>query len=180
MSITLPECLILSLYFGGNVATLYLGRANLATTAARLATINATPLFLGGRTNPLADFAGVPLSTYYIFHHFIGRIVIAEGLLHSALALQRSRPDQATTSGYIVRRTLQSFETRANIRRLLADSYLFSVRRFGFCVAFSTGALVRFTLFLRSLCWPEPLGISSASPLPKLRSLSSSLVPCGR
>ncbi|KAH8754297.1 hypothetical protein F5883DRAFT_688216 [Diaporthe sp. PMI_573] len=102
MSITLPEFLILSLYFGGNVAALYVGRANLATTAAMLATINATPLFLGGRTNPLADFSGIPLSTYYVFHHFIGRIVIVEGLLHSALALRPSRLDQTTISGYVV------------------------------------------------------------------------------
>ncbi|KAK4113067.1 hypothetical protein N656DRAFT_797609 [Canariomyces notabilis] len=66
-----------------------------------LAVINAVPLFLGGRTNPLADFVGIPLSTYYIFHHFIGRVVFAEGVLHAALALRRSRYDQVSTSGYI-------------------------------------------------------------------------------
>ncbi|KAI8626617.1 hypothetical protein F5Y19DRAFT_488216 [Xylariaceae sp. FL1651] len=66
-----------------------------------LAVVNATPLFLGGRTNPFADFIGIPLSTYYIFHHFIGRVVIIEGSIHAVLAFRRSRLDQTTTSGYI-------------------------------------------------------------------------------
>jgi hypothetical protein len=102
MIITLPEFLLLVLYFGANVFALFLGRVKLASTAAMLAIINATPLFLDGRTIRLADFAGIQLSTYYVFHHFIGRIAIAEGLLHSGLVLHRSRLDQTTASGYIV------------------------------------------------------------------------------
>lgn len=103
MSITFLESLVILLYLGGNIAALYFGRDNLAATAGMLATINATPLFVGGRTNPLANFSGVPLSTYYVFHHFIGRVVVVEGLLHSALLLRRSQRDQVTVSGYIVR-----------------------------------------------------------------------------
>ncbi|KAI3333821.1 hypothetical protein F4824DRAFT_512983, partial [Ustulina deusta] len=102
MSITRLESIILALYFGANVAILILGRTNIGSLAAMLAAINATPLFLGGRTNPLADFIGIPLSTYYVFHHFIGRVVITEGIIHAALAFRQSRLDQTTTSGYIV------------------------------------------------------------------------------
>lgn len=104
MSITRLESMILALYFGANGAILILGRANIGSVAAMLAVINATPLFLGGHTNPLADFIGIPLSTYYVFHHFIGRVVITEGIIHAALAFRRSRLDQTTTSGYIVSR----------------------------------------------------------------------------
>lgn len=147
MSITLPEFLVLSLYLGGNVAALYLGRANLAATAGMLATINITPLFLGGRTNPLADLFGVPLSMYYVFHHFIGRIAIAEGLLHSGLALRRSRLDQTATSGYVVCCPLTLFKASADRKRLPADFYLFSARHFGLYVGIFTEALRRSTLF---------------------------------
>ena len=122
MSITLPEFLILSMYLGGNMATLFLGREKLATTSAMLATINATALFVGGRTNPLADFFGVPLSTYYVFHHFIGRVVIAEALLHSALALRGAQAGQSTTSGCIVGPSLPSVAvTNGGGNRPLAD-----------------------------------------------------------
>lgn len=102
MSITRLESLILALYFAANGAILFFGKVNIGSTTAMLAVINAIPLFLGGRTNPVADFAGIPLSTYYISHHFIGRVVIAEAILHGALALKRSKPDQITISGYTV------------------------------------------------------------------------------
>ena len=104
MSVTRLECVVLAFYFGANCAILILGRVNIGTTAAMLAIINAILLFLGGPTSPVADFIGIPLSTYYIFHHFIGRVVVIEGVIHAALAFRRSRADQITTSGYIVSR----------------------------------------------------------------------------
>ncbi|KAI1464282.1 uncharacterized protein F4812DRAFT_467945 [Daldinia caldariorum] len=103
MSITRLESIILVLYFGCNCTMLILGRANIRYVAAMLAITNATPLFLGDRTNPLVDLIGIPLSTYYVFHHFIGRVVIIEAMIHAALVFRRSRLDQTTTSGYITR-----------------------------------------------------------------------------
>lgn len=104
MSITRLEGVILVLYFGANVTVLVFERANIAAVSAMLCIINATLLFLGARTNPVADLIGVPLSTYYTFHHFIGRVVVIEGIIHAALAFRRSRPDQTTISGYSVSR----------------------------------------------------------------------------
>ncbi len=107
MSVTALEFVVLCLYAGGNVAILVLSRADRAGTAAMLAAINATPLFLGGRTNPLADSAGVPLSTYHVFHHFVGRLVIIEALVHSLLALQQApAPARTTIPASIVRKRL--------------------------------------------------------------------------
>lgn len=90
MSITRLEFVILALCLGANVAVLVLERVNIGSVAAMLAIINAAPLFLGNHTNPFADFVGIPLSTYTIFHHFIGRVVVIEGSIHAILALRRS------------------------------------------------------------------------------------------
>ena len=120
MSVTRLECVALALYFGANSAILILRKANLGPTAAMLAVINAVMLFLGGRTSPLADFIGIPLSTYYVFHHLIGRVVVIEGVIHAGLAFRRSRPDQTTTSGYIVSRS-PLFGGATNRQRHLED-----------------------------------------------------------
>lgn len=126
MSITRLECVMLALYFAANGSILILERANIGPMAAMLAVINAAPLFLGGRTNPLADFIGVPLSTYYIFHHFIGRVVVIEGMIHATLAFRRSRLDQTTTSGYIVSRPPAFFfKTKTDKTRLSGASLSF-------------------------------------------------------
>ncbi len=122
MSVTRLECIVLALYFGANCAILILRRANIGPMAAKLAVINAILLFLGGRTSPLADFIGIPLSTYYVFHHFIGRVVVIEGVIHAGLAFRHSRPDQTTTSGYIVSRS-SLLEDATNKQRPLADYF---------------------------------------------------------
>ncbi|KAK0627164.1 hypothetical protein B0T14DRAFT_129392 [Immersiella caudata] len=137
MSITRLEFVILALYFGANVTFLFLRRVNLGSSAATLAVINATPLFLGGHTNPFADLAGVPLSTYHIFHHFIGRVVIVEGVLHAVLALKRSRLDRLTTSGYIA---------SGGLALILITSFWFMRRYF-----FRTFAKVHLALALTTL-----------------------------
>jgi hypothetical protein len=160
MSITRLECLILALYSGANVTVLVFERANIAAVAAMLSIINATLLFLGARTNPFADFIGVPLSTYYIFHHFIGRVVVVEGIIHAALAFRRSRPDQTTISGYSVSR-LRSLQGEADNRRLpgcLLPCYL------PLCTAYVgtwSELLERFTSFSRSPCLVLLSGTSS-------------------
>ena len=105
-------CLIV----GGNVAALSISvhdRPELDKRAATVAAINATLLFLGGRTNPWANFLGISLSRYYFFHGWIGRVVILKGLIHSVLSTIRSQSFSRTplvknveASGYLVR-TLQ-------------------------------------------------------------------------
>lgn len=105
MSVTRLELLTFVLYLVSNVVPLCLslrGVEDLQRRAAVLAVINLTPLFLGGRTNPLADASGVSLPTYYLYHHWIGRVAIVEGLTHSIFMLTRSRADHITVSGYVV------------------------------------------------------------------------------
>ncbi|KAI3326510.1 hypothetical protein HD806DRAFT_520363 [Xylariaceae sp. AK1471] len=108
MSITRLELLVFIIYLASNTVLLTLwnrGVEDVQRRTALLAIINTTLLFLGGRTNPLANFLRVPLSTYYLSHHWVGRVAILEGLIHSAFMLTRARHDQTTyisLSGYIV------------------------------------------------------------------------------
>lgn len=88
MSITWLEFVIFVLYFKTNNTFLFLRRVNVGSTAATLAVINVILLFLGSYTNPFVDFIGIPLSTYHIFHYFIGRVIIVEGVLHIVLAFK--------------------------------------------------------------------------------------------
>lgn len=93
MSMTWFECAILLVVLGGNLFALFYAvpeaPVSFGRRAAVVATINMVPLFLGGRTNLVVDFLRIPLSTYYIFHHWIGRIAIIQCMLHSAIVLNR-------------------------------------------------------------------------------------------
>ncbi|KAE9373852.1 hypothetical protein N431DRAFT_466106 [Stipitochalara longipes BDJ] len=85
-SITLLEALIFSIYLIVNSVLMSWGvlhsLAAFTSRARALALINMIPLFLGGRTNFLADSLGIPLHTYYLAHHWIGRVVVLQSLLH--------------------------------------------------------------------------------------------------
>ena len=95
MGVTRLEFGVIVLVIAANAFALLfdIGEANrreaLAKRAAIVAAINATPLFLGGRTNPLANLLGIPLSRYYLFHHWLGRIVAIKGLIHAVLSVIR-------------------------------------------------------------------------------------------
>lgn len=54
-----------------------------------MASINMVPLFLGGRTSIVVDMLGVSVHSYYLAHHWIGRVVAVQGLIHSGLVISR-------------------------------------------------------------------------------------------
>ncbi|KAG5802837.1 hypothetical protein H9Q74_011124 [Fusarium xylarioides] len=78
------------------------GEADLKKRAVTIAAVNLMLVFLGGKTNPLADLIRFPLSSYYLAHRCIAVIAIAEVVLHSGLILYR-RPvfDEFAKSGTI-------------------------------------------------------------------------------
>ncbi|KAH8878677.1 hypothetical protein GQ53DRAFT_834785 [Thozetella sp. PMI_491] len=87
---TRVELLLLSAYIAGNGAAVALEAikgATIASSAALAASINLVPVLLGGRTSRLADIIGVSRPTYYVAHHWIGRIAVVEGLVHAAISL---------------------------------------------------------------------------------------------
>ena len=65
----------------------------LAKRCGLLFLVNAIPLYLGGRTNLLMDqIFRVPLSDYYLFHRWVGRICVIEGLIHGLVSVRASKP----------------------------------------------------------------------------------------
>lgn len=56
----------------------------LRRTAGNLAALNLLPLFLtAGRNNPLIPLLGISFDTFNLFHRWIGRIAVAEGVVHA-------------------------------------------------------------------------------------------------
>lgn len=54
-----------------------------------LASINMVPLFFGGGTALLADFAGVSLHANYAMHHWAGWMVVVQGAIQTRSRLGR-------------------------------------------------------------------------------------------
>lgn len=64
---------------------------DLISRTGMMASINIVPLFFGGRTSTMAEFLGFSLHTYYLAHHWVGRIVALQSLLHAALIVAQGR-----------------------------------------------------------------------------------------
>lgn len=60
--------------------------------AAMIAAVNLIPLFLGGRTNYLAEFLNIPLHTYYLVDHWVGRMVVIEALIQVIIVSVKRMP----------------------------------------------------------------------------------------
>jgi hypothetical protein len=60
--------------------------------------INLIPLSLGSRMNLVASYCGTSLGTYGRMHRWLGRVAIAEGLIHTAAAVSLQKPSLRTLS----------------------------------------------------------------------------------
>lgn len=92
-SITRLQLLLFMIFLAGNGVSMALhvkGAREQSNRAAMMASINLIPLFCGGRTSILVDRLGIPLHSYYLAHHWIGRVVVVQGLLHAGLALSNA------------------------------------------------------------------------------------------
>jgi hypothetical protein len=65
---------------------------DLMVRSGTMAAANLVPLFLGGRTNTLANFMGISLHTYYLAHHWIGRVVVVQSIIHVAFSIAAGTP----------------------------------------------------------------------------------------
>jgi hypothetical protein len=61
--------------------------SDLMQRSGLILSVNTIVLFLNGRTNIFIDAFGIPLHTYYLAYHWIGRMAIAQALLHTILAI---------------------------------------------------------------------------------------------
>ena len=97
---------VLVAYITANALLLGIATKGIEDLGKRTAIVAATNLmlvFLGGKTNPLADFLHIPLPTYYLAHRCIAVIATTEVLLHAGISLYRHPVfDSAAKSGTIV------------------------------------------------------------------------------
>lgn len=88
---TVLTAVALLAYVGGNTFCALSGistRKELAERLGKLSLINMVPLYLGGRTNYIADKAlGMSLSRYHFMHRWVGRVCLAHGLAHGTIRL---------------------------------------------------------------------------------------------
>ena len=87
--VTIGQAVALAAYatINGFLMIPWRSSSDLMSRCGMLASVNIVPLFLGGRTSFLAEFLGLQLHTYYLAHHWIGRMVVLQGLLHTTLAI---------------------------------------------------------------------------------------------
>ena len=97
----------LILFITGNIVacTIRLSDRNeLAKRCATLFMINAIPLYLGGRTSFLVDrILRLSLSEFHLFHRWVGRMCVIQGLVHGVI--------NATASSSSVKETLVAMPT---------------------------------------------------------------------
>lgn len=109
------EALAVLSYAGVNIALLLYPFSALPTLreverrAGVAAFVNLVPLSIVIRTNVLTSLCNVPLGTVNLVHHWIGRVAIAQALIHAFMVLAlRPRPGAVVASGYIVSGTCRS------------------------------------------------------------------------
>jgi hypothetical protein len=104
-SVTYIEFTLLGLYLAVNIACTFSdGTSDLMGRSGQMSSVNMVILMLGGRTNVLIDAFGIPLHTYYLVHHWIGRMAVAQAALHVGLATASRGwvDDTVTISGLVV------------------------------------------------------------------------------
>ncbi|KAK4206564.1 hypothetical protein QBC37DRAFT_300548 [Rhypophila decipiens] len=78
-SVTLFQALIVMTYVGTNLALIFYYKSDFPKVA-NLFSLNLVPLFIAG---PVADYLDIPLQTYHLAHHWIGRLAIIQGFVHA-------------------------------------------------------------------------------------------------
>jgi hypothetical protein len=94
------RAVVLVIWFAVNISIM--ASSDVMIRSGMLASVNLVLLFLGGRTSFLPEFLGVPLDAYYLAHHWIGRTVVLQGLLHAGLAVSSIKQARADPSGITV------------------------------------------------------------------------------
>ncbi|KAM0132883.1 hypothetical protein ACHAP3_006172 [Botrytis cinerea] len=96
------DVLLAVLFLVGNTVCLNVEVKDVASLIKRsglLCIINLVPLALGEHMNLVASFCGVRLSAYASTHEWLGRVVMAEGLIHSAAAISSQPLNLQSTFG---------------------------------------------------------------------------------
>jgi hypothetical protein len=107
-SVTRLEGIFLALFLSLNMVMVFspfapLDWRQVERRSAFAAGINLIPLCLGGRMGPVVQAFNIHRSTYLLFHHWIGRMAVIEGIIHAIITLSLRPVDQDTiNSGWVV------------------------------------------------------------------------------
>jgi predicted ferric reductase len=94
------DVVLIVLFLVGNAICIYVNDVpSLVERSALLCAINLVPLALGERMNPLASISRVRLGASASMHEWLGSVVIAEGLVHTAAAMSSQHINIHNTSG---------------------------------------------------------------------------------
>lgn len=114
-TVTLLDVAVLVAFLGGNAL---LAAVTLRRGLAHVAIVNLVPLFLGGRTNFLLDFLGIPLHVHQLAHHWLGRVAVLQATLHGIVNLPHlSGPSKTVAIGTIVLMATISLSSLLPVRR---------------------------------------------------------------
>ncbi|KAF2182632.1 hypothetical protein K469DRAFT_669639 [Zopfia rhizophila CBS 207.26] len=108
------EAILIGSFLVGNVLCTTLGiksSSDFVKRTALASVINIIPLFFGGRINTIGSFSGIKYEAYARIHRWIGRIAIAECIVHSTLAAASQK----------------SFRSRSQISGLIATSIMATI-----------------------------------------------------
>ncbi|KAH8650328.1 hypothetical protein BGZ60DRAFT_389188 [Tricladium varicosporioides] len=114
------DVLLVVLFLVGNAVCLSVkvkDAASLTKRSGLLCIINLVPLALGEHMNLLASFLGVRLSAYASMHEWLGRVVMAEGLIHSVAAISSQHVNLQSTFRAAVTGVLLLLSSLAWVRR---------------------------------------------------------------
>jgi len=81
--------ILVVIFILGNILCVTIGIHNFSDLSNRTAlasTINLIPLFLGGHMNWVVSRCGISFESYSCVHRWLGRVSIAEGILHAIIA----------------------------------------------------------------------------------------------
>lgn len=80
----------------------FLPPTSLDSLLPQLAMGNMVPLFLGGRTNPLAHFLRIDRANYYRIHRAVALMALGEGGAHAIKAWPRGNLSQRVSGGLVL------------------------------------------------------------------------------
>ncbi|KUI65140.1 hypothetical protein VM1G_00669 [Cytospora mali] len=98
ISVTVLHIIALLAFIGINILLILL---TLDNGLEEITMINLVPLFLGGRTNVVIDYLDISLHIYYFAHRWLGRIVVAQALIHTVTKFSASPSRLVFTTGVI-------------------------------------------------------------------------------
>ncbi|KAI9886475.1 MAG: hypothetical protein M1823_001725 [Watsoniomyces obsoletus] len=166
-SITRLQALIILIYVAANGVAMGVGirsASQLQSRASTLAIVNLVPLFFGGRMNIWIDHLGMSLQSYYLVHHWMGRAVVVQGLVHAGLAISASvkwETSRSMVSGVVAASTLLAIAILSlfYVRRWFYEIFIRS--HFFLSVTLAGAILVHITqhnhraiyLFVAFGCW---------------------------